>query len=82
MTGGIFGIGTGCYILAIKALDNILKMEIDKKIILKLIKNLELKKSIKNLGEISTNHSSKNIESISEYNLVKKSNSRNSLFSS
>ena len=47
-------------------------MEIDKKIILKLIKNLEeLKSSIKNLGEISTDHSSKNIESISEYNLVK-----------
>ena len=47
-------------------------MEIDKKIILKLIKNLEeLKSSIKNLGEISTDHSSENIESISEYNLVK-----------
>ena len=42
-------------------------MEIDKKIILKLIKNLEeLKSSIKNLGEISTDHSSENIESISE----------------
>ena len=47
-------------------------MEIDKKIILKLIKNLEeLKSSVKNLGEISTDQSSENIESISEYNLVK-----------
>ena len=47
-------------------------MEIDKKIILKLIKNLEeLKSSVKNLAEISTDQSSENIESISEYNLVK-----------
>ena len=47
-------------------------MEIDKKIILKLIKSLEeLKLSIKNLGDIDTEQSSENIESVSEYNLVK-----------
>ena len=47
-------------------------MEIDKKIILKLIKSLEeLKLSIKNLGDIDTEQSSENIENVSEYNLVK-----------
>ena len=47
-------------------------MEINKKIILKLIKNLEeLKSSIKDLGDIGSEQSSENIESVSEYNLVK-----------
>ena len=47
-------------------------MEINKKIILKLIKNLEeLKSSIKNLGDISAEQISENIENVSEYNLVK-----------
>ena len=48
VSGIICGLGVNGYILAINAMHDLLKMEIDKKIIQKLIQTLEeLKKSIK-----------------------------------
>ena len=52
MDGIICGLGVNGYILAINAMQELLKMEIDKKVIKKLIDALEdLKKSLNKKGE-------------------------------